>query len=785
MDMKNLIRHGFVFITCVALNSFSFAETLNSAANYTDRIIVKYKDQLVSPQNFETNSSGISVPGASIMSQYSAATGMDIQYVKALSIPNSHVVKLDRFETLSDIQTIANELMANDSSIAYAEPDVRMFPLAVPNDPAYVDQWHLQSSASHGMNLPGAWNITTGSSSVVIAVIDTGILPDHPDLAGRILPGYDMITDITMANDGNGRDSDPADPGDWSDGIGCPPGNSSWHGTHVAGTIGAATNNGVGVAGVDWSAKILPIRALGKCGGYTSDISDGISWAAGLAVSGVPVNGNPADVINMSLGGFSVCDTTTQTAINNAVAAGTTIVVAAGNNNDNASSYSPASCNNVITVGAHGDDSTKTSYSNYGTSVDIMAPGGHFTNCPYGVKSTYNSGTTVPGSHTYDCIVGTSMASPHVAGLVSLILAVDPSLTPTEIEALIKNNSRGFVTSGTCDLNANYCGAGIADAAATITAVLNSLTPAAPSNVSLDPSVSNQITVSWTDNASNETGFKVARSINGVDFTIIYTGTTADESSYLDSTATDGLEYFYSVTAYNTNGSSATAYSPNTTPTLPAPSNLSATVVSGTQINLTWTDNSSLEDNMKVERSTDGNNYSPLVTLGANSSSYSNTGLTSGTTYYYRVYADNASLTSDYSNTASATTSAAPSILAPTNLTATASSSSRITVRWTENAINEENYIAEMSYDGINFQNIALLPANTIGFEYAGLDPSTTYYFRVYATDNVNDSDSDYSNIGSATTLERKSGGSSDWFILGLLSILVVSRMTLKRKTGH
>ncbi|MEO6085451.1 MAG: S8 family serine peptidase, partial [Umezawaea sp.] len=245
---------------------------------------------------------------------------------------------------------------------------------------------------------------------------------------------------------------------------------SSWHGTHVAGTIAAATDNGQGVAGIAYGAKIQPVRVLAQCGGTTSDIADAIVWASGGTVAGVPANPTPAKVINMSLGGQSVCSATYQNAINTAVGRGTTVVVAAGNSNADASGFSPASCNNVVTVAANSREGNRSYYSNYGAKVDITAPGGETwrgsTPAPQnGILSTLNTGYTSPGSETYASYQGTSMAAPHIAGLVALMLGKNSSLTPAQVEALLKRNARAL--PGTC---AGGCGAGIADAAKTVVA---------------------------------------------------------------------------------------------------------------------------------------------------------------------------------------------------------------------------------------------------------------------------------------------------------------------------
>jgi serine protease len=355
-----------------------------------------------------------------------------------------------------------------DPQVAYVVPDRLNKPMADPNDTEYSKQWDLFETTA-GMNVPGAWTTSTGTG-VTVAVIDTGYVT-HSDLAANIVSGYDFITDTAVSNDGNGRDSNPADPGDYTAANECAAGEaastSSWHGTHVAGTIAAATNNNKGVAGIAYGAKIQPVRVLGKCGGYDSDIIDAITWASGGTVSGVPANTNVAKVINMSLGGSGACSTATQSAITGAYNRGTTVVVAAGNSNANASGFSPASCNNVISVAALNRTGSRASYSNYGSTVDIAAPGGQTsTGTANGILSTLNSGSTTPSTESYAYYQGTSMAAPHIAGLAALVKSANSALTPAQIESAIKTNSRAI--PGTCS---GGCGAGLADATKTVQAV--------------------------------------------------------------------------------------------------------------------------------------------------------------------------------------------------------------------------------------------------------------------------------------------------------------------------
>jgi serine protease len=364
--------------------------------------------------------------------------------------------------------------------VEYAQPNyILRISDRTPNDPRYPEQWHYFSNGAAagqspgGINLPKAWDVSTGSQAVVVAVIDTGILPNHPDIQGspNLVPGYDMISDTSIGNDGGGRDGDPTDPGDAVAAGECYPGSpalpDSWHGTHVAGTIGVGqTNNSIGVAGINWNVKVQAVRVLGKCGGTTADINDGIRWAAGLSVPGVPANPTPAKVINMSLGTppGNPCSRSpsTQAAINDAVSMGATVVVAAGNDATDASQVFPASCSNVVTVAASDfRGHLATRYSNYGSTVEILAPGGDVRRDdngdgrPDGVLSLVH-----PNAGTYANYNGTSMAAPHVAGVAALILAQQPSLLPSQVLANLQANALPR-TAAQCP---QPCGAGLLSA---------------------------------------------------------------------------------------------------------------------------------------------------------------------------------------------------------------------------------------------------------------------------------------------------------------------------------
>lgn len=352
-------------------------------------------------------------------------------------------------------------------------------PFAVPTDPLYAAyQWSLQSGAG-GANLPPAWNLTTGNSALVVAVLDTGIIKTHPEFAGRLLAGYDFITDVTRANDGGGRDADSADPGDWvtqaevnSGGIyaGCTARNSTWHGSGTAGVLGAAANNAQGIAGVDWNVKILPVRVLGKCvngsSGDEADIAAAIRWAAGYTVSGI-ANPNPAKVINLSFGRPATCPPAYQTAINDAIKAGAVVIAAVGNTEGgSALQNAPANCAGVIRVAATTRQGGLASYSNRGEAASLSAPGGEFTADPLdAIPSPGDGGTTIPlNNGIVNGHAGTSFAAPHVSGVASLMFSLRPKTSPLLIKHMLINTTRNFPVGTSFDCDNITCGTGILDA---------------------------------------------------------------------------------------------------------------------------------------------------------------------------------------------------------------------------------------------------------------------------------------------------------------------------------
>ncbi len=455
------------------------------------QLIVKYRNE-----NARTFSASA---GRSKLSNLQARSTVRLGYFRPMS-GLAHVVKLAEPLPRAEAFALAKRLEM-DPSVEYAEVDDWVLPAFVPNDTIYAAaQWHYHAPSTAtgnagGINAPAAWDIARGQG-VVVAVVDSGVAA-HPDLAANVLPGYDFVSDPFVANDGDGRDADASDPGDWVTanmcGFGEPAKDSSWHGTHVAGTVAAVTNNGLGVAGVAHEARILPVRALGRCGGLTSDIADAIRWSAGLSVPGVPNNPNPAKVINLSLGNAGTCPPTDATAISDVRAAGAVVVAATGNEGQ-LQIKSPANCPGVIAVTAHTFQGDSADYANVGPGTSISAPGGGACFTPdgggfvcstrssglinYWVWSTGLWGLTTPTSTdgqgnsgpNHKPNKGTSMATPHVAGAAALLLSRMPTLTPDEVRFLLTSSARPHPPGLYCAVfgTDGRCGSGLLDAKAAL-----------------------------------------------------------------------------------------------------------------------------------------------------------------------------------------------------------------------------------------------------------------------------------------------------------------------------
>lgn len=445
-------------------------------ANGGYRFVVQYRDGAIERADAQRLKAGLDAAAARSGITRSLAGGKtsaarapaSARLLRSMAAPGFKVVTTSRTLSAGEAEGFLRELRA-DPAVVTAEIDhlyrhmADAAPAAAPNDPNYAQyQWNF-NNVTGGVRAEQAWETSTGEG-VVVAVLDTGVVQDHLDLAANILPGYDMISDQRLSR----RDSDDRVPGGWDVGdwveenyctaLGAQPHPadvSSWHGSHVSGTIAQETNNGRGLAGIAHGAKVVPVRVLGSCGGFGSDIADGIIWAAGGSVAGIPDNENPAEVINMSLGsgGPAQCSASYQAAIDQANALGSIIVVAAGNSNANAANYTMSSCNNVISVGATGITGAKAGYSNYGARVDLSAPGGGggVDGNPNGyIWQVVNGGEQGPTAEWFlGGMTGTSMASPHVAAAAALVQSAlsgldrDP-LDWEEMRDLLTSTARPF-----------------------------------------------------------------------------------------------------------------------------------------------------------------------------------------------------------------------------------------------------------------------------------------------------------------------------------------------------
>jgi serine protease len=529
--MKRRSINGFLSILAAILTASSFtvlaADNVkpafiqqNKSSTISNRLIVKFK-----PARWTSIMSKAQVI-TEMMRPFTAAALNQLQVTAGVALAESHAISngahIVIMQGSPDRQTL-NQAISNIrglSDVEYVEEDRLLSTQAVANDMYYGNLWAMHpvipvaspvpgSSGNYGADFESAWNTSTGAG-VVVAVVDTGITP-HVDIVGTsgtispatgnlVSPGYDFISDCrirgtcaavtlnsaaVVSPSANATDlgdfisaADSTTAGSFF--FGQTVKDSSWHGTHVSGTIAAIGNNGVGVIGGAYSARILPVRVIGKGGGYTSDISEGIRWAANAHA--IFANPHPAKVINLSLGGLGSCSTSEQEAINAAVANGAVIVVAAGNSNDDIANYSPANCNNVITVAAIARDGLRSAYSNYSSpssntvnpvKVTIAAQGADMSLSGFdpGILSTSNTGLTTPNLTTgsaYAYLNGTSMATPHVSAAVALILARNPALTQAQVRAILAASVTAFPTSNTWALydcaTLKNCGSGILNA---------------------------------------------------------------------------------------------------------------------------------------------------------------------------------------------------------------------------------------------------------------------------------------------------------------------------------
>jgi serine protease len=467
----------------------------SARAKTTGRIIVRWREQTKGLSAAVQARKASNVVGLEL--QASATTGDQ----QALTVVGNASAR--------DIESAALQLAA-DPDVVFAVPEYRRKPHAFSNDVLLSQQWYLLGNEPAATRTDSAWEVTQGTPAIVVAVLDTGVRFEHPDLLQKVTNGYDFVSDPLVANDSTGRDSDAADPGDWvtptdvqqhgsvfdedclsesGDQV-----NSSWHGTRVSGLIGARTNNTIGIAGNAWNTQVLAVRVLGKCGGLDFDIIDAMRWAAGIPVAGVPNNPTPAHVINLSLGGEGVCTTAYQTVINEVIARGVLVVASAGNEGTGVSA--PANCNGVLGVAGLRHAGSKVGFSNLGPKVGIAAPGGNCGvttdgACLYSIVVATNTGATTPSASGYtdqfNFNVGTSFSAPMVASAAALLRAVNGALTPAQTILLLQDTATPFPIDSTidtctvpsstsspqdgpCNCTTDTCGAGMLNTGAAVSA---------------------------------------------------------------------------------------------------------------------------------------------------------------------------------------------------------------------------------------------------------------------------------------------------------------------------
>lgn len=564
-------------LTCAASAAASAAAMADAAREPGSRLLVRWRDE-ASQEAFE---------------RVSAQSGQTLRRGPRIS-RHIEVLQLDATRSPAQLDAVLAELR-NDPAVAWAVQDRRVRAHAyTPNDPLFAQQWYLQDQQISAIRASRAWDVARGGalgSGVVVAVLDSGVRFDHPDLAraaagGKLLPGYDFVSAdkanvYLTANDGNGWDNDPSDPGDYLTAADLQtetfktrkcggganedqPVSSSWHGTRVAGMIGAGTDNTTGIAGTGFNARVLPVRVLGRCGGYDSDVLAGMYWAAGLSIptsllSGTPpANPTPARIINMSLGGEGACTAAYAEAVREITAAGTLVVASAGN--DGTASDSPANCAGSVSVAGVRHIGTKVGFSNLGADVAISAPGGNCVligagdPCLFSLDTTTDSGLRGPVGPTYtnqyDANVGTSFAAPLVAASAALMLSVNPALTPAALLRRLQASAMPFPTSSTtepappvckapadatepqvseCICTTSTCGAGLLDAAA---AVQQALRPAAVAGYRGTVAAGRELTLDGT-----ASGAAVGRSLASFQWSVVATSGGANTPAFANPNA--------------------------------------------------------------------------------------------------------------------------------------------------------------------------------------------------------------------------------------------------------
>ena len=591
--VQALVALGLVSYHVAPALAVEKSTTFNTQLQWVTQLVVKEKNTGLKTQSVAPDGVATRADVATVQ-RWSAAAQLPMAYKRAMS-GGAHVLTLPKVMTLEDAQTVAQRMEAS-GEFEYVSPDRIMRPMALATDPLFGQQWSLlatTASAPGGANVTAAWDATTGVDTVGVGIVDTGIRADHADFAGlNFGTGRNFVSNSAMTGSADPKtgntvtsgfvnnganntltNTDPSDPGDWVTSgdaalyptfCGSSTRDSSWHGTFVTGQIGAQRNNGIGIAGIAPRVRVQMARALGKCGGSTSDIMDAVTWLSGGSVPGVANNPTPVKVINMSLGGQGSCSTLEQNSITAARALGATIVAAAGN--EAGPVDAPANCSGTIAVTAHTLEGDNAFYANVGAQTVISAPGGGSGTVIPGsaskIVSLSNTGktspTASPGGDAYAQDIGTSMATPHVAATAALMLSVQPALTPDNITAIIKQSARPFVPGTYCATHAGVCGAGMLDAGAAVTQAQGSPTMHAAASAST-VAANTAVTLTSVGGAgyNKTTSSTVWAQTAGTPVTLTMTGPDANGVS--TATFTPGVAGVYSFSVTLTNSSGATA----------------------------------------------------------------------------------------------------------------------------------------------------------------------------------------------------------------------------------
>ena len=481
--LKSWLRAGGS-VACLAWMIGGHTATAAASApaalpQYTGDLIIKWRDD-----TSDTRKTLSANEASNRLLSVAQAAGSTLQVKRTLAT-NAQLMRTGLTDAASIQATV--DKISQDARVAYVVPDRILRPNPIPHDPLFATQNNLASPTlvPGGINAASAWSITQGSTSIVVAVVDTGYT-DHPDLLSKILQGYNFITDPARAGNTTGRGPDAHDLGDGVTSTDVPNisgcttrdiANSSWHGTEVSSVLAASTNNLLDIAGVGWNTKVVPVRVSGKCGALLSDTVDGMLWAGGIAVSGVPTNANPARVVNVSLGSTTQCSAAEQDAVNQLATRGTIVVAAAGN--EAAQSVdAPANCTGAIAVTAHVDSGENASYANVGPQVALSAPGGGCGNSKATstgcsgttsvIQADSNDGTQTVGNPNVKSVAGTSFSTPEVAGTIALMLSVQPQLSNAQVLAGLKQTARPHPSGTYCAVNTGICGAGLLDTAGAV-----------------------------------------------------------------------------------------------------------------------------------------------------------------------------------------------------------------------------------------------------------------------------------------------------------------------------